>query len=165
MNYKKQNSDFDQKTIDIRRVARVMAGGKRFNFRVTVIAGNRNGEVGVGMGRAANTATAIEKAFRQAKKRAIKVKLTKNFSLLLETEAKFGSSVIILKPAPEGRGLVAGSSVRTVLDLAGIKNATAKILSRSKNKVNIAKATISALQKLKQYGAITSNKTKDKKEI
>lgn len=149
MNYKKQNSDFNQKMIDIRRVARVMAGGKRFNFRVTVIAGNRNGEVGVGMGKAADTRTAIEKASRQAKKNAIKVKLTKNFSISSETEAKFRSSIVVLKPAPEGRGLVAGSSVRTVLDLAGIKNATAKVLSRSKNKVNIARATICALNKIK----------------
>lgn len=146
---KREKSDFDQKMIDIRRVARVMAGGRRFNFRVTVIAGNRNGEVGVGLGKAGDTASAIEKAFRQAKKNAIKVKLTKNLSISSETEAKFASSLIVLRPAPEGHGLVAGSSLRTVLDLAGIKNAIAKILTRSKNKVNIARATICALRKLK----------------
>lgn len=149
-NNKRDNKgDFDQKMIDIRRVARVMAGGRRFNFRVTVVAGNRNGEVGVGLGKADDTASAIEKAFRQAKKNIIKVKLNKNFSIPVGTEAKFASSRVILKPAPEGRGLVAGSSLRTVLDLAGIKNATAKILTRSKNKVNIAQATIAALKKLK----------------
>ncbi|MCX6731582.1 MAG: 30S ribosomal protein S5, partial [Candidatus Parcubacteria bacterium] len=142
-NYKRDNKgDFDQKMIDIRRVARVMAGGRRFNFRVTVIAGNRNGEVGVGMGKASDTASAIEKAFRQAKKNIIKVKLTKNFSVSSDTKAKFASSRIVLRPAPEGHGLVAGSSLRTVLDLAGVKNATAKILTRSKNKVNIARAAI-----------------------
>jgi len=146
---KREKSDFDQKMIDIRRVARVMAGGRRFNFRVTVIAGNRNGEVGVGLGKAGDTASAIEKAFRQAKKNAIKVKLTKNLSISSETEAKFASSLIVLRPAPEGHGLVAGSSLRTVLDLAGIKNAIAKILTRSKNKVNIARATIEALKKLR----------------
>jgi small subunit ribosomal protein S5 len=146
---KREKSDFDQKMIDIRRVARVMAGGRRFNFRVTVIAGNRNGEVGVGLGKASDTASAIEKAFRQAKKNAIKVKLTKNLSIPTGTEAKFASSLIVLRPAPEGHGLVAGSSLRTVLDLAGIKNAIAKILTRSKNKVNIARATICALRKLK----------------
>lgn len=149
MNYKSQKGDFDQKMIDIRRVARVMAGGRRFNFRVTVIAGNRNGEVGMGMGKASDTASAIEKAFRQAKKNAIKIKLTKNFSISSETEAKFASTRLMLKPAPEGHGLVAGSSLRTILDLAGIKNAVAKILTRSKNKVNIARATIAALSKLK----------------
>ena len=146
---KKQNSEFDQKMIDIRRVARVMAGGRRFNFRVTVIAGNRNGKVGVGLGKASDTASAIEKAFRQAKKNAIKVKITKNLSIPAGTEAKFAGSQIVLKPAPEGHGLVAGSSLRTVLDLAGIKNVTAKILTRSKNKVNIARATIEALKMLK----------------
>jgi len=149
-NNKRDNKgDFDQKMIDIRRVARVMAGGRRFNFRVTVIAGNRNGEVGVGIGKASDTASAIEKAFRQAKKNIIKIKLTKNFSIPAGTEAKFAGSRIILKPAPEGHGLMAGSSLRTVLDLAGIKNATAKILTRSKNKINIARATIEALNKLK----------------
>ena len=144
-----QKGDYEQKMIDIRRVARVVAGGRRFNFRVTIIAGNRNGEVGVGMGKASDTATAIEKAFRNAKKNITVVKLTKNLSVPHQSEAKFGSTRIILKPAQHGRGLIAGSSARTVLDLAGVKNVNAKIISRSKNKVNIAKATIKALKRLK----------------
>lgn len=144
-----KNSEFDQKMIDIRRVARVMAGGRRFNFRVTTIIGNRKGEVGVGMGKAADTASAMDKAFRHAQKNTIKINLTKNFSISSETGAKFASSLVILKPASEGQGLKAGSSVRTVLDFAGVKNATAKILSRSKNKLNIARAAIAALKKLK----------------
>ncbi len=148
MAYRTPKSDFDQKMIDIRRVARVVAGGKRFNFRVAIIAGKRNGEVGMGMGKASDTSSAIEKAFREARKNLIKVNLTKNFSISSPTQAKYGSTIIILKPAPEGRGLIAGSSVRTVLDLAGVKNATAKILSRSKNKVNIARATLEALKKI-----------------
>ncbi len=146
---RKAKSDFDQKIIDIRRVARVVAGGRRFSFRVTIVAGNRKGEVGVGIGKAADTAAAIEKAFRQAKKGIIKVKLTNDFSIPHETEAKFATARIILKPASDGRGLIAGSSVRTVLDLAGVKNINAKIISRSKNKVNNARAAICALQKLR----------------
>lgn len=146
---RKAKSDFDQKIIDIRRVARVVAGGRRFSFRVTIVAGNRKGEVGVGIGKASDTAAAIEKAFRHAKKGIIKVKLTKDFSIPHETEAKFAAAKIILKPALEGRGLIAGSSVRTVLDLAGVKNINAKIISRSKNKVNNARAAICALQKLR----------------
>lgn len=146
---KNQKTEFEQKIIDIRRVARVVAGGRRFSFRVTVVAGNRKGEVGVGMGKAADTSAAIEKAFRHAKKNLIKVKVTKDFSIPHETEAKFATAKIIIKPAPPGRGLIAGSSVRTVLDLSGIKNASAKILSRSKNKLNNAKAAIEALKKLK----------------
>lgn len=150
MNYKNnQKGEFEQKMIDIRRVARVVAGGRRFSFRVAVVAGNRKGSVGIGIGKAGDTATAIEKAFRHAKKRMIQVKLTKDFSVPHETEAKFASSRLILKPAPKGRGLIAGSSVRTVFELAGIKNITSKILSRTKNKINNARAAISALQKFK----------------
>lgn len=145
---KKAKGDFDQKIIDIRRVARVVAGGRRFGFRVTVVAGNRKGEVGVGVGKAADTATAIEKAFRKARKNAVIVKLTKDFSIPHKTEAKFSTARIILKPASKGRGMVAGSSARTVLEMTGIKNITSKILSRSKNKINNARATICALAKL-----------------
>ena len=115
---------------------------------MTIVAGNRKGEVGVGMGKSSDTAGAIEKAFRNAKKNLIKPKLTKDFSIPHETEAKFGSSVVIIKPA-KGRGIVAGSSARTVFDLAGIKDINAKYLSRSKNKVNNAKVAIEALKKIK----------------
>lgn len=146
---KKQKGEFDNKIIDIRRVARVVAGGRRFSFRVGMIAGNRRGEVGVGIGKAADTVTAIEKAFRNAKNNMIKFGLTKDFSIPNDTDAKFGSAYIIIRRSSKGRGLVAGSSVRTVLALAGVKNATAKIISRSKNKLNNAKAAICALRKLK----------------
>jgi len=146
---KNQKQEWEQKIIDIRRVARVVAGGKRFNFRVSVIIGNRRGEVGFGMGKGSDTAMAIDKALRDAKKNLITVPLNKHFSIPDETKAKFSSSIVYLSPAKEGHGLVAGGAVRTVLDLAGVKNAIAKILSRSKNKINIAKATIRALRKLK----------------
>lgn len=140
-------SDFDQKIIDIRRVARVTKGGKRFNFRVTIVAGNRKGEVGVGMGKGSDTSMAIEKAFRVAKKNIIKPKLTKEFSIPCELENKYASSRVVVRPA-KGRGLVAGSSARTVLELAGIKDVNAKFYSRSKNKVNNAMAVLGALGKL-----------------
>ncbi|PJE73730.1 MAG: 30S ribosomal protein S5 [Candidatus Terrybacteria bacterium CG10_big_fil_rev_8_21_14_0_10_41_10] len=144
----KVKSEFDQKIIDIRRVVRVTAGGKRFNFRVTIVAGDRKGRVGLGMGKSADTAGAIEKAFRTAKKNLIKPKLTKEFSIPYELEAKFTGSYVTLRPA-KGRGLVAGSSTKDVLDLAGVKDVNAKILTRSKNKVNNAMATLKALEKLK----------------
>ncbi|MBI4692135.1 MAG: 30S ribosomal protein S5 [Candidatus Terrybacteria bacterium] len=150
MNYKSnQKGEFEQKMIDIRRVARVVAGGRRFSFRVAVVAGNKKGSVGIGVGKAGDTATAIEKAFRYAKKNAVKINLTKDLSIPHEIEAKFASSRIILKPAFKGQGLIAGSSVRTVVELAGIKNVIAKVLSRSKNKINIARAAIKALQEFK----------------
>jgi len=150
MRYNKNHkNEFDQKIIDIRRVARVVAGGRRFSFRVCVIAGNRKGEVGVGLGKSGDTASAIEKAFKNAKKNIIKIKITDDFSISREVEAKYSASRVLIKPAPKGKKLVAGSSLRAVLDLAGVKNAVAKILSRSKNQVNNARAAICALQKLK----------------
>ncbi len=145
---KREKSEFDQKIIDIRRVTRVVAGGRRFSFRVTVVIGNRNGEVGIGLGKASDTALAIEKAARLAKKNRIKLPLTKTKSIPHEVEAKFTQAIVMMRPSRKGRGLVAGSAVRTVLDLAGVNDVVGKVVSRSKNKLNIAKATINALKKL-----------------
>ena len=110
--------------------------------------GNRKGKVGVGLGKAGDTQLAIEKATRDAKRHLFEVPLNKYQHIPHDTQAKFGASTVMIMPAP-GRGLVAGSSVRTVLDLAGVKDVTAKILSRSKNHLNNARATIGALRKLK----------------
>jgi small subunit ribosomal protein S5 len=141
-------SEFDQKMIDIRRVARVVAGGRRFSFSVAVVIGNRKGKVGVGLGKAGDTQLAIEKATRAARRALIEVPMNKHQHIPHDTKAKLGASQIMIMPAP-GRGLVAGSSVRTVLELAGVKDVTAKILSRSKNHLNNARATVAALKKLK----------------
>jgi len=140
-------SEFAQKMIGIRRVARVMAGGRRFNFSVCIVLGDKKGRVGVGLGKAADTALAIEKASRAAKKNMITVKLTKNRSIPHNVSSKFCASEIEIRPA-RGRGLVAGSSVRTVLDLGGITDVTAKILSRSHNTINNARAAIEALKQV-----------------
>ena len=138
-------SEFSQKLIGIRRVARVMAGGRRFNFSVAIVLGDKKGRVGVGLGKAADTQLAIEKATRDAKRKMITIHLTKNRSIKHNVEAKYCASVIGIRPSP-GRGLVAGSSVRTVLELAGVSDVTAKLLSRSKNSINNARATIEALK-------------------
>lgn len=148
----REKSEYDQKMIDIRRVARVVSGGRRFSFRVTVVAGNRRGEVGVGIGKAGETVSAIEKAFQAAVKAKITVPMTKDSSIPHPVKAKFAGSVVIMKPSPRG-GLVAGSSVKSVLELAGVKNVNAKILSRSKNRLNNARATVAALKKLKPLKA------------
>ncbi len=144
----KTPSEFDNKVIDIRRTARVVSGGRRFSFRVAIVIGNRKGQVGVGIGKGVDTATAIEKATRLAKRTAIKVPLTKDSSISHEVYAKYASSRIFLKPVQKGNGLIAGSSVRTVLDMAGVRDVTAKIFSRSKNKLNNAKGALAALRKL-----------------
>lgn len=146
----RQKSEYEQKLIDLRRVARVMAGGRRFTFRAAVVLGNRKGDVGFGLGKAVDTSQAIEKAARQARKELISVILTKDQSIPHEVRAKFGSADVILKPAKLGRGLAAGGAVRTVLALAGVKNASAKILSRTKNKLTNARATLEAIKLLKE---------------
>lgn len=140
-------SEYDQKILNIRRVARVVAGGRRFTFSVAMVIGNRKGSVGVGVGKAGDTTIAIDKASRVAKKHMIKVNTTKEGSIAHEVSAKYSSGVVMLRPA-KGKGLVAGSAVRYVLELAGVTDTTAKIQSPSKNKLNIAQATIVALKKL-----------------
>ncbi len=140
--------EFDQKIISIRRVTRVASGGRRFSFSVAIVAGNRKGSVGVGIGKGADTSLAIDKALRNAKKHMIKLSLTKTMSIPHEVEAKFASSRVVLKPA-RGRGVAAGSSVRNVIELAGITDISAKILSRSKNHLNNAQVAIMALSEFK----------------
>jgi small subunit ribosomal protein S5 len=137
-------SEYDQKIVDIRRVTRVVAGGRRFSFSVVVVLGNRKGQVGVGVGKASDTALAIEKAVRNAKKNLTTLKLGKEMSLPHEAEAKYCASRVLMFPAP-GKGTVAGSSIRNVLELAGVKDVGAKVLSRSKNKLNNARAALKAL--------------------
>ena len=143
-----RKSEFDQKMINIRRVARVVAGGRRFSFSVSIIIGNKKGRVGVGVGKAGDTTLAIDKAVRNAKKNLITVALRKDNSIAHEISAKYCASVVNLMPAA-GRGLVAGSSVRPVLELAGITNVVAKVHSGSKNGLNNARAAIEALKTLK----------------
>ena len=146
----RQKSEYEQKLIDLRRVARVMAGGRRFTFRAAVVWGDQKGKVGFGLGKAADTSQSIEKAARKARKNMLFVPLTKEQSIPHEVYAKFGSARVILKPGKAGKGLVAGGAARTVLALAGVKNASAKILSHTKNKLTNALATLEALKKLKE---------------
>lgn len=145
-------SEFAQKMIGIRRVARVMAGGRRFNFSAAIVLGDKKGRVGVGVGKAADTQLAIEKATRAAKRSMINLSLTKNRSIPFNVESKYCASVVEIRPSP-GRGLVAGSSVRSVLELAGVTDVTAKLLSRSKNPINNARAAIQALKSLPQISS------------
>ncbi len=140
--------EFDQKIISIRRVTRVMGGGRRFSFSVAMVIGDKKGRVGVGIGKAGDTQLAIEKSVRDAKKHMITVPMNEESHIAHDVQKKVASSVVMIMPAP-GRGLVAGSSARTVLELAGVKDVTAKLLSRSKNKLNNARATIEALKLLK----------------
>lgn len=163
--FERQKPEFDQKIISIRRVTRVVAGGRRFAFSVSLVAGNRNGKVGVGIGKATDTALAIEKAFKSAKKNMITIPRTKTKSIAHDVRSRYCSSDIFMQPAP-GKGIVAGSSVRVVLDLAGVTDVSGKIFSRSKNQLNNARATLNALSELPQTPADPASKdtAKGKKE-
>ena len=139
--------EFDQKILSIRRVTRVVAGGRRFSFSVAVIAGDKKGSVGLGLGKAGDTSLAINKALRNAKKNMVKLNLTKTMSIPYEISTKFSSSHVKLIPN-KGRGLVSGSVVRDIIKLAGVKDVTGKILSKTKNKLNNAKAVMLAFSQI-----------------
>jgi len=125
-----------------------MAGGRRFNFSIAVVIGDRKGRVGVGLGKAADTALAIEKATRDAKKHMVTITRTESNSIPHAVECKYASSTVEIIPS-KGRGLVAGSAMRTVLELAGVNDVVTKIHTRSKNKLTIARATVEALTQLR----------------
>lgn len=136
--------EFDQKMLEVRRVTRVVAGGRRMSFAVSMIIGDRKGMVGVGTGKGNDTSLAIAKALKSARKNAIKLKLNDKRSIPHEVGAKYNSSRVTIFPN-SGRGLVSGAAVRSILDLAGVKDVSSKVLSGSKNKLNTARAAIKAL--------------------
>lgn len=142
----REKPEFDSKMVSIRRVTRVVSGGRRFALSVALIAGDRNGRVGLGTGKAADTQVAIEKAMKQAKKNMIHLRLTKGKSIPHDVEEKYNSSRVMLMPNG-GRGLIAGSSARVILNLAGVNDVTTKFFSCTKNKLNNARATMKALEK------------------
>ncbi len=154
----KPRSEFEQRTLQVRRVARVGKGGRRFNFSVAIAAGDRKGRIGIGLGKASDTALAIDKALKDARRNMITVRATDAMSIPHEVAAKFSSARVTMMPAP-GRGVVAGSAVRDCLELAGIKDVNAKIHSGSKNKLNIARAAVKALGMLKAPRASKAKKT------
>jgi len=141
--------EFDQKIINIRRVTRVMAGGRRFSFSVAMLIGDKKGRVGFGTGKSSDTALAINKAVQDAKKNMVSVTRTKDMSIPHEVEAKFKASRVWIAPNKD-KGLVAGSAIRDIFNLAGMTNVTTKIFSRSKNPINNVRATMKAFAKLSQ---------------
>lgn len=138
--------EFDQKILDLARVTRVTAGGKRMRFRATLVIGDHKGQVGIGTSKGADVAIAVEKAYRQAKKNLFTVPLIEE-SIAHVVLEKYGAAQVLLKPAPKGTGLKSGGAVRVVLEMAGVPNVVSKILG-SKNKINIARATLAALRRL-----------------
>jgi small subunit ribosomal protein S5 len=144
---KKEKSEFEQKLVDIARVVRIVAGGRRFRFRATVVIGNRKGKVGVGIGKAANVTSAVSKAVAFAKKNLILVPIVDG-TIPHEVTVDYGGAKVFLKPARPGTGVIAGGPVRAVVELAGIKNILSK-MQGSANKLNNVQATILALKNLR----------------
>lgn len=144
-----KKEEFESRVLDISRVTRVTAGGKRLRFRAVVVSGNGQGKIGLGVGKGADVSQAVEKATRFSKKNLISIPLT-NTTIPHEVSAKYSSAFVLLKPQKKGKGLVAGGVVRVICNLAGIKDISSKILGRTKNKLNNAQATIKALKKLKR---------------
>jgi len=151
--FERPKPEFDQKMVSIRRVTRVVAGGRRMTFAVAIAIGDKKGSIGLGTGKGGDTAVAIAKALRQAKKNMFKIKTTKEMSIPHEVSAKFGSSKLTIMPN-RGKGLVSGSTVRDILILGGIKNVTAKLHSGSKNKLNNARVAYKTLYQLKEKAVV-----------
>ena len=152
--------EFEQKIVSLRRVTRVMAGGKRMRFRACVVIGDKKGKVGMGLAKGKDVALAVEKAVAKAEKNMIRVNVVKN-TIPYRVYIKVGAAKVLLKPAPEGTGIIAGGAVRIVLELAGIKNVVSKIMGTN-NKVSNVSATLKALGSLKK---IKEEKIDNKEDI
>ena len=150
--------EMEQRMLDVARVSRVMKGGKRMSFRACVALGDKKGTIGIGLGKGADVTMAVNKAVNQAKKKMIKV-LIVNDTIPHAVTGSLGAAQIVFKPAAKGRGVIAGGVVRIILELAGVKNVTSKILGTN-NKINNARCTLDALQKLK-----ASNRPEKKVEV
>lgn len=140
----KEKPEFDQQIVDLARVTRVTKGGKQMSFRVTVLIGDRKGRVGYGVQKGKDVQIAVEKAVNQAKKNIITVPIIEG-TIPHRVESKYKAAKVMIKPAPMGSGIIAGSAIRTVLEFAGIPNASSKMIGRTNNKITNIKATFAAL--------------------
>nr|YP_010338772.1 ribosomal protein S5 [Glaucosphaera vacuolata]UNJ18722.1 ribosomal protein S5 [Glaucosphaera vacuolata] len=152
-----QVNKLQEKVVQIRRVTKVVKGGKKLNFRAIVVIGNEKDKVGVGVGKASDVIGAVKKGVADAKKHIITIPLTKYKSIPHLMYGKSGSASVLIKPSAPGSGVIAGSSIRTVLELAGVQNILAKQLG-SNNPLNNARATIDALQKLRTFSEVARNR-------
>nr|YP_010851671.1 ribosomal protein S5 [Echinothamnion hystrix]WGH14582.1 ribosomal protein S5 [Echinothamnion hystrix] len=149
-NKNKEENNWEEKVVQVKRVTKVVKGGKKLSFRAVLIIGNENGQIGVGVGKASDVIGAVKKGVADAKKHIINIPLTKYYSIPHPINGTSGAAKIMLRPSATGSGVIAGGSARTVLELAGIKNILAKQLG-SNNTLNNARAVLNALNNLRTF--------------
>jgi small subunit ribosomal protein S5 len=160
---REEDSEFEDKVIHINRCAKVVKGGRRFSFAAIVVVGDKKGQVGVGLGKAGEVPEAIKKAGKQAKKNLMRVPL-EGKTIPHEIIGHFGASQVLMKPAPEGTGIIASSSVRAILEVAGIQNILTKSIRRD-NPHNVVRATLAGLKSLRNFSDIAKARGKTVGEI
>ncbi len=154
---RKEDSNWQERVIQIRRVSKVVKGGKKLSFRAIVVVGNESGQVGVGVGKAGDVIGAVRKGVADGKKQLIDVPLTKSNSITHLTNGISGGAKVVVRPAAPGTGVIAGGAVRTVLEMAGVKNILAKQLG-SDNPLNNARAAINALETLRTFADVAEER-------
>ena len=147
MNVKIENSEFVERLLKVSRTTKVVKGGRQFSFSALVAVGNRNGKIGIGRGKSRDTSTAIIKAIREAKKKSFFIKLNSFSSIPYFVKFKYGVSTVIMLPARDGTGIVAGNIMRAVFEVVGIKNVCSKVIGSKKNSNNIVLAMLECFKK------------------
>lgn len=155
---KEKETDWQERIVQVRRVTKVVKGGKKLSFRAILIIGNEKGHVGVGVGKASDVIGAVKKAVTDSKKHLVIVPVTKNNSIPHIITGQSGAAKVIIRPSAPGSGVIAGGSVRTILELAGVKNILAKQLGSS-NPLNNARAATNALLKLRTFSQVRQDRT------
>ncbi|MBF2026475.1 MAG: 30S ribosomal protein S5 [Oscillatoriales cyanobacterium C42_A2020_001] len=154
---REKETDWQERVVQIRRVTKVVKGGKKLSFRAIVVVGNERGQVGVGVGKAADVIGAVKKGVADGKKHLVEVPLTKNNSIPHPATGAGGGAKVMMRPAAPGTGVIAGGAVRTVLELAGVKNVLAKQLG-SDNPLNNARAAVEALAALRTFSEVAEER-------
>lgn len=153
----KAKDGFDERVVQVRRVTKVVKGGKQLHFRAIVVVGDKKGQVGVGVGKAKEVIAAVQKSAVNARRNLITVPMTKYLTFPHRSEGDFGAARVMLRPAAPGTGVIAGGAVRIVLEMAGVENALGKQLG-SNNALNNARATVVAVQKMRQFSEVSQER-------
>lgn len=154
---KEKDTNWQERVVQIRRVSKVVKGGKKLSFRAIVVVGNERGQVGVGVGKASDVIGAVKKGVADGKKQLVDVPITKSNSIPHPIQGQGGAAKVMLRPAAPGTGVIAGGAVRTVLELAGVKNVLAKQLG-SDNPLNNARAAVNALDLLRTFAEVAEER-------